>query len=96
MEIRYYIDPRTANPHIHTHDVFEQEVEEVLARPGRTNLVATDLVSYLDRPALEDTFELFMFKIRNQTAFLSSQLMNSQESHSKRTGDVRKGEYEDQ
>lgn len=34
LEIRYYIDPRTANLHIHTHDVFEHEVEEVLAQPG--------------------------------------------------------------
>ena len=32
--IRYYIDPATELPHICNHDVTEDEVEEVLARPG--------------------------------------------------------------
>jgi len=32
--IRYYIDPATELPHIYNHDVTEDEVEEVLARPG--------------------------------------------------------------
>ena len=34
MKIRYYIDPRTEQPHINGHGVVESEVEEVLARPG--------------------------------------------------------------
>ncbi len=34
MRIRYYIDPVTELPHIYGHDVSEQEVEEVLKRPG--------------------------------------------------------------
>ena len=34
MKIRYYIDPRTEQPHIYGHGVVESEVEEVLARPG--------------------------------------------------------------
>ena len=34
MNIRYYIDPETGQPHIYKHDVVEAEVEEVLARPG--------------------------------------------------------------
>ena len=34
MNVRYYIDPATGEPHIHNHDVTETEVEEVLARPG--------------------------------------------------------------
>ena len=34
MNVRYYIDPATGEPHIHTHRVTEVEVEEVLARPG--------------------------------------------------------------
>lgn len=38
--VRYYIDPRTEQPHIYNHNVAESEVEEVLEksdedRPGR-------------------------------------------------------------
>jgi len=32
--VRYYIDPETGLPHIYNHDVSEEEVEEVLTRPG--------------------------------------------------------------
>lgn len=40
MNIRFYIDPETAQPHIYNHAVDEDEVEEVLNaagedRPGR-------------------------------------------------------------
>lgn len=33
MDIRYYIDPDTGEPHIYNHDVSEREVEQVLNRP---------------------------------------------------------------
>lgn len=33
MDFRFYIDPETAEPHIHRHAVSEAEVEEVLTRP---------------------------------------------------------------
>jgi hypothetical protein len=33
VELRFYIDPATAEPHLHRHAVSEEEVEEVLARP---------------------------------------------------------------
>ena len=33
MVLRFYIDPSTGGPHIHQHDVDEDEVEDVLARP---------------------------------------------------------------
>jgi hypothetical protein len=32
--VRYYIDLETGLPHIYDHSVTEEEVEEVLARPG--------------------------------------------------------------
>ena len=32
--VRYYIDPETGLPHIYNHDVSEEEVEEVLTKPG--------------------------------------------------------------
>lgn len=34
MQARFYIDPVTDEPHIHTHGVYENEVLEILARPG--------------------------------------------------------------
>ena len=34
MHIRYYIDPKTGEPHIYNHDVTETAVEDVLYGPG--------------------------------------------------------------
>ncbi len=34
MNIRYYIDPETGRPHIYNHNVSEDEVEDVLLKPG--------------------------------------------------------------
>ena len=34
MIIRYYIDPETGLPHIHNHEVREDEVDDVLRKPG--------------------------------------------------------------
>jgi hypothetical protein len=34
MRFRYHNDPETGLPHIYDHQVTEDEVEEVLARPG--------------------------------------------------------------
>ncbi|NIO43171.1 MAG: hypothetical protein GTO41_25265 [Burkholderiales bacterium] len=34
MEIRFYFDPDTGEPHIRSHGVREDEVEDVLRRPG--------------------------------------------------------------
>jgi len=33
VDARYYIDPRTGEPHIYGHAVNEREVEDVLGRP---------------------------------------------------------------
>ena len=33
MDIRFYCDPETGEPHIHLHNVDEREVEDVLVRP---------------------------------------------------------------
>jgi hypothetical protein len=33
-KVRYYIDPETDSPHSFNHQVAEDEVEEILARPG--------------------------------------------------------------
>ena len=34
MKIRFYIDRETEHPHIYNHDVREDEVEDVLRKPG--------------------------------------------------------------
>jgi hypothetical protein len=34
MNIRFYIDPKTAIPHIYEHRVSEEDVEEVLVHPA--------------------------------------------------------------
>ena len=34
MHIRFYHDPATGEPHIYKHGVTEEEVEEVIRRPG--------------------------------------------------------------
>ena len=33
MEVRFYVDPETGLPHIHRHDIDEEEVRDVLGRP---------------------------------------------------------------
>jgi hypothetical protein len=38
MNIRYYIDPETGLPHIYEHNVLENEVAEVLLKPGEDRL----------------------------------------------------------
>jgi hypothetical protein len=39
MNIRFYRDPATGEPHIYNHGVTEEEVEEVLRRPGEAAVV---------------------------------------------------------
>jgi hypothetical protein len=34
VRIRFHLNPETGEPHIYDHDVCEDEVEEVLHRPG--------------------------------------------------------------
>ncbi|HEV8240090.1 MAG TPA: DUF4258 domain-containing protein [Thermoanaerobaculia bacterium] len=34
MQVRFYFDPTTDEPHIYGHGVSEEEVEDVLSRPG--------------------------------------------------------------
>jgi hypothetical protein len=33
VNLRFYIDPESGKPHIHRHDVSEEEAEDVLRRP---------------------------------------------------------------
>ena len=38
MLMRFYRDPATGEPHIYNHGVMEEEVEEVIRRPGEDRL----------------------------------------------------------
>ena len=38
MSLRFYCDPATGEPHIYNHGVTEEEVEDVLRRPGEDRL----------------------------------------------------------
>jgi hypothetical protein len=38
MNLRFYCDPATGEPHIYNHGVTEEEVEDVLRRPGEDRL----------------------------------------------------------
>jgi hypothetical protein len=38
VKILFYLDPETGLPHIHSHAVAEEEVDEVLANPGEDRL----------------------------------------------------------
>ena len=76
MNIRFYRDPETGQPHIYKNGVNENEVDDVLRKPSE------------DRPGREGSrwqwvkrylgviCELFMFPILDQTVSLSSLLMN--------------------
>lgn len=43
MELRFYEDPETGEPHIYSHGITEDEVRQVLAHPGE------------DRPSSDDS-----------------------------------------
>jgi hypothetical protein len=43
MNVRFYLDPETGQPHMYRHQVDEQEVQDVLKKPGE------------DRPGREDS-----------------------------------------
>lgn len=38
MDLRFYLDPATGEPHIYNHGVTEDEVEDVIRRPGEDRL----------------------------------------------------------
>jgi hypothetical protein len=42
MEIRFHLDPETGEPHIYDHGVTEEEVWEVLRRPGEDRAGSED------------------------------------------------------
>jgi hypothetical protein len=80
MEVRYYLDPESGEPHIHEHGVTEEEVEAVLLRPGE-DLPAKDgarqalgqtaagrflRVIYVPDPDPNSVFVLTAFELRGK------------------------------
>ena len=56
MKIRFYIDPETGQPHIYNHGVREDEVEDVLGKPGEDRPGRNGLAWLLEKVIQEDIF----------------------------------------
>jgi hypothetical protein len=55
MRIRFYVDPETGTPHIHNHDVDEEEVADVCRARVRIAWDAPDRAWQSGEPAAVDT-----------------------------------------
>jgi hypothetical protein len=51
MEVRYYRDPATGQPHIHGHGVTEAEAEWILAHPAEDSACSGDARQALGKTA---------------------------------------------
>jgi hypothetical protein len=47
MELRFWTDPETGLPHIYNHGVTEEEVRQILARPGLRRRAGGDSLSIM-------------------------------------------------
>ena len=77
MNVRYYVDPETGEPHIHRHNVEEQEAEDVLQHPledrpgregarvaiGQTRAGRYLRVIYVPDPELDSVFCITAFDL---------------------------------
>jgi hypothetical protein len=80
MDVRYYLDPDTNQPHIYGHGVTEEEAEHVLRHPGedlparegsRQALGQTAAgrylrVIYVPDPELESVFVITAYELRGK------------------------------
>jgi hypothetical protein len=70
MNVRFYVDSTTDAPHIHNHEIDEDEVIDVLTNPGRIARVGTVHVWSLAKLKQGAIFESFTFPTLSQTAYL--------------------------
>jgi len=77
VDVRYYIDPETEQPHIYRHDVVEQEVQDALRRPiedrpgrngsrvalGRTRAGRYLRVIYVPDPVPDSVFVITAYQL---------------------------------
>ena len=80
MHIRFYLDPDTGEPHIYSHAVSEEEVEDVLRYPvedrsgregvrvalGRTHAGRYLRVIYVPDPEPESAFVITAYELRGK------------------------------
>ena len=59
MELRFWDDPETGLPHIYNHGVTEEEVRQLLNRPGQEIHGRAILAFALGKPARGDTYKWF-------------------------------------
>jgi hypothetical protein len=77
VDVRYYVDPETDQPHIYRHAVAEEDVEEVLRRPmedrpgregsrvavGRTQAGRYLRVIYVPDPVADSVFVVTAYQL---------------------------------
>ena len=77
MEVRFYIDPESGEPHIYRHDVSKEEVREILTRPiedrvgregsrvavGRTHAGRYLRVIYVPDPEPQSVFVITAYEL---------------------------------
>jgi hypothetical protein len=80
MDIRFYCDPATGEPHIYNHGVTEEEVEEIIRRPsedrrgregsrvaiGQTRAGRFLRVIYVPDPEPESLFVITAYELRGK------------------------------
>ncbi len=80
MNIRFYLEPETGLPHIYAHNVTEDEVEDVLSRPGedrpgregsrvaigQTNSGRYLRIIYVPDPEPESIFVITAYELRGK------------------------------
>jgi hypothetical protein len=72
MNIRFYIDPETDEPHVRGHGVDEAEAEDVLRAPLEDRPVRMAHASRLVRPVPDGIVESSTLPIPNRTAYSAS------------------------
>lgn len=63
MELRFYIDAESGEPHIYKHEVSEREAEDVLRRPIEDRAAATVLEWQSAKPGRAGICESSMYRI---------------------------------
>jgi hypothetical protein len=83
MDVRFYIDPETGDPHIYEHGIDEEEVIDVLSNPGedrpgregsrvvigKTRAGRYLRVIYVPDPAPESVFVITAYELSGKPLF---------------------------
>ena len=70
MNVRFYVDSATDAPHIHNHEIDEDEVIDVLTNPGEDRPGRDGSRVVIAKPKQGAIFESFTFPTLSQTAYL--------------------------